>query len=215
MAASAAASAGCSVSAVHDLETGPLADLVERLTHLPSIGRKTAQRLAFFLLKAPPEEAEQLAAAIRDVRSRIRVCSVCHNLTEADPCSLCADPGRDDGMLCVVEEGHDVAAIERTSRYRGRYHVLGGVLSPLDGIGPDELALDDLLQRVRDGEIREVIIATNPTVEGEATASYLAGMLKPIGVQVSRIAAGIPVGGNLEYADEVTMSRALEGRRDL
>jgi recombination protein RecR len=197
------------------LDTGPVADLVERLIRLPTIGRKTAQRLAYYLLKAPDSEARELAEAIVQVRERIRPCSRCNNLTDSDPCSLCADPDRDDTTLCVVEEGHDMAAIERTSHYRGRYHVLGGVLSPLDGIGPDELHLDQLLRRVRADGVREVIVATNPTVEGEATAAYLARLLKPTGVRVSRIAAGIPVGGDIEYADEVTMSRAMEGRRDL
>ena len=198
-------------------ESGPVAELIEHLMRLPSIGRKTAQRLTFYLLKAPPAEAEQLADALRRVRSQIQPCRICHNFSDRDPCALCSDPGRDDRLLCVVEEGHDLAAIERTSRFHGRYHVLGGALSPLDGIGPDELHLDDLVQRVRaaEGKIEEVIIATNPTVEGEATAAYLARLLKPTGVTVSRIAAGIPVGGDLEYADEVTMSRALEGRREL
>ena len=197
------------------LETGPVADLVERLIRLPTIGRKTAQRLAYYLLKAPEAESRELAEAILLVREKIRPCSRCNNLTDSDPCALCADPDRDDALLCVVEEGHDMAAIERTSHYRGRYHVLGGVLSPLDGIGPDELHLDQLLRRVRDAGVGEVIVATNPTVEGEATAAYLARLLKPTGVKVSRIAAGIPVGGDIEYADEVTMSRAMEGRRDL
>jgi recombination protein RecR len=200
---------------VSTLDTGPVADLVDRLTRLPTIGRKTAQRLAFYLLKAPEQEARELADAIVQVRARIRPCSSCNNLTDIDPCALCADPNRDDSLLCVVEEGHDMAAVERTSHYRGRYHVLGGVLSPLDGIGPDELHLDQLLHRVREAAVQEVIVATNPTVEGEATAAYLARLLKPTGVRVSRIAAGIPVGGDIEYADEVTMSRAMDGRREL
>jgi len=197
------------------LESGPVAELVDRLQRLPTIGRKTAQRLAFFLLKAPESEAEQLAKAILEVRARIRPCSRCNSLTDVDPCALCSDPNRDDTLLCVVEEGHDMAAVERTGHYRGRFHVLGGVLSPLDGIGPDELHLGQLLGRVREQQVREVIVATNPTVEGEATAAYLARMLKPEGVRVTRIAAGIPVGGDIEYADEVTMSRAMEGRREL
>lgn len=182
---------------------------------LPTIGRKTAQRIAFYLLKAPVDDSRALADAILQVRERIKPCSRCNNLTDRDPCALCADPDRDERLLCVVEEGHDMAAIERTSRYRGRYHVLGGALSPLDGIGPDELHVDQLLRRVREGEVEEVIVATNPTVEGEATAAFLARMLKPVGVRVSRIAAGIPVGGDIEYADEVTMSRSMEGRREL
>ena len=196
-------------------ESGPVADLIERLQRLPTIGRKTAQRLAFYLLKVPAAEAEELAEAIRVVRERIKPCSRCNLLTDRDPCYLCADTSRDDGLLAVVEEGHDVAAIERTSHYRGRYHVLGGSLSPLDGIGPEELHLDQLERRVRDDQVREVIVATNPTVEGEATAAYLARLLKPTGARVTRIASGIPVGGDIEYADQVTMSRAMEGRREL
>jgi len=196
-------------------ETGSLADLIERLQRLPTVGRKTAQRLAFYLLKAPASEAQELAAAILEVRRRIKPCAECNLLTDDDPCRYCADPGRDDSLLCVVEEGHDLATIERTSHFHGRYHVLGGSLSPLDGIGPDELHLGQLERRVREGHISEVIVATNPTVEGEATAAYLARMLKPLGVRVTRIAAGIPVGGDIEYVDEVTMSRALEGRREL
>lgn len=197
------------------LDSGPVADLIERLTRLPSIGRKTAQRLAFYLLKAPAAEAQALADAIVQVRARIRPCSRCNNLTETDPCALCADGSRDDRLLCVVEEGHDMAAIERTGRFRGRYHVLGGVLSPLDGIGPAELHLEQLVARVRDEGVRELVVATNPTVEGEATAAYVARLVKPLGARVTRIAAGIPVGGDIEYADEVTMARAMEGRRDL
>ena len=188
---------------------------MELLQRLPTVGRKTAQRLAFYLLKAPASEAEALAEAIRTVRERVRPCSRCNLLSDTDPCAICADPRRDDALLCVVEEGHDVSAIERTSHYRGRYHVLGGVLSPLDGIGPEELQLQQLLARVREQGVQEVIVATNPTVEGEATAAYLARLLKSTGVRVTRIAAGIPVGGDIEYADEVTMARALEGRREL
>ncbi|MFQ5744666.1 MAG: recombination mediator RecR [Acidobacteriota bacterium] len=194
---------------------GPVETLIAELSRLPSIGRKTAQRLAFYLLKAPQEQAERLAAAITRVRSTVRPCSICHNLTHRDPCALCRDERRQDDLLCVVEEGLDVEAIERTGRFHGRYHVLGGALSPLDGIGPDELHLDDLVARVKRSDAREVIVATNPTVEGEATAAYLARLLKPLGVVVSRIASGIPVGGDLEYADEVTMARALEGRSEL
>jgi len=196
-------------------DSGPVADLVDRLQRLPTIGRKTAQRLAFYLLKAPASETQELAEALLEVRRKIRPCSRCNLLSDEDPCVYCTDPNRDDELLCVVEEGHDLAAIERTSRFRGRYHVLGGSLSPLDGIGPDELQLGQLERRVRDNNVREVIVATNPTVEGEATAAYLARLLKPTGTKVTRIAAGIPVGGDIEYADEVTMSRALEGRREL
>jgi len=193
----------------------PVAALVEQLTKLPSIGRKTAQRVAFYLLKAPQDQSADLADAIRRLRAAVKPCSTCHNLTPREPCAICADPRRDTDVLCVVEEGLDVEAIERTGRFSGRYHVLGGALSPLDGVGPDELNLDDLVRRVEDEETKEIIVATNPTVEGEATAAYVARLLKPLGVSVTRIAAGIPVGGDLEYADEVTMSRALEGRREL
>lgn len=196
-------------------ESGPVADLIERLQRLPTIGRKTAQRLAYYLLKAPAVEADDLANAIRQVRARIKPCGRCNLLTDEDPCLLCSDANRDDSLLCVVEEGHDVTAIERTGHYRGRYHVLGGSLSPLDGIGPDELHLDVLKERVVKEAVREIIVATNPTVEGEATAAYLAQLLKPTGAKVTRIASGIPVGGDIEYADEVTMSRAMQGRREL
>jgi recombination protein RecR len=196
-------------------DLGPVAALIEELTRLPSIGRKTAQRLTFYLLKVPQEQADRLAEAIRAVRAGVSPCRRCALLTHEDPCSICADPRRHDDVLCVVEESLDVEAIERTSRYPGRYHVLGGVLSPLDGVGPDELNLDKLLERVKEGAIKEVIVATNPTVEGEATAAYIARLIKPLEVTVSRIAAGIPVGGDLEYADEVTMARSLEGRREL
>ncbi len=196
-------------------DSGPVAVLIQELSRLPSIGRKTAQRLAFYLLKAPQDQADRLADAIREVRAGVRPCGTCHILTHEDPCALCADSRRQDDVLCVVEESLDVQAIERTGRFQGLYHVLGGVLSPLDGVGPDELNLDSLLERVKDGTVREVIVATNPTVEGEATAAYIARLVRPLGPSVTRIAAGIPVGGNLEYADEVTMARALEGRREL
>jgi recombination protein RecR len=196
-------------------DAGPVAALIEELTRLPSIGRKTAQRVAFYLLKVPEEQAERLAEAIRAVRSGVQPCSRCNALTHQDPCAICADDRRQDELLCVVEESLDVEAIERTSRFPGRYYVLGGALSPLDGVGPEELNLQKLLERVKEGDTREVIVATNPTVEGEATAAYIARLIKPLGVTVSRIAAGIPVGGDLEYADEVTMARSLEGRREL
>ena len=193
----------------------PVSELISELSRLPSIGRKTAQRVAFYLLKAPPEQSASLAAAIREMRSSVQPCSICNTLSHLDPCVLCDDPRRQDDMLCVVEESLDLEAIERTGRFHGRYHVLGGVLSPLDGIGPDELNLDALVQRAQQAGAREVIVATNPTVEGEATAAYVARLLKPLGIKVSRIASGIPVGGDLEYADEVTMARALEGRSEL
>jgi len=196
-------------------DSGPVAVLIEELSRLPSIGRKTAQRVAFFLLKVPQEQADRLSDAIRAVRSGVRPCRVCNILTHEDPCSVCADTRRQDDILCVVEESLDVEAIERTARFPGRYHVLGGVLSPLDGVGPDELNLDGLLERVKAGGVREVIVATNPTVEGEATAAFIARLIKPLEVSVTRIASGIPVGGDLEYADEVTMARSLEGRREI
>jgi recombination protein RecR len=193
----------------------PLARLIEELSKLPTVGPKTAQRLAFHMLSMPATDAEALAAAILDAKSRIRNCSVCGNITETDPCGVCVDPGRDRSAICVVEDARDVAAMERTREFRGLYHVLQGAISPLDGVGPDDLRIAELLQRVADGTVHEVIVATNPRVEGEATALYLSRVLKPVGVRVTRIAHGLPVGGDLEYADEVTLARALEGRRDL
>jgi recombination protein RecR len=193
----------------------PLTRLVEQLQKLPGIGAKGAQRLAFHVLKNPREEAERLCEAIRDVKERVTYCSVCNNITDADPCTYCTNPSRDPKIICVVEEPQNVNVVEKTREFRGHYHVLMGTLSPLQGIGPDDLKIKGLLQRVGGGGVEEVIIATNPTVEGEATALYLARLLKPLGVRVTRIAMGIPVGSDLEYADEVTMSRAMEGRRDL
>jgi len=191
-------------------------DLVTELAKLPGIGRKTAQRLTFHLLKQPPEEAGRLADAIRQVRERVTVCGVCGNLTDEEPCAICADPRRDGALLCVVEEAADVGAIERTGRFRGRYHVLGGRLSPLDGVGPEALRLERLLERVGNGSgVREVIVATNPSMEGEVTATYLQQVLRPTGVRVTRIARGLPVGGDLEYADDVTIAQALEARREM
>ncbi|MDR7522474.1 MAG: recombination mediator RecR [Armatimonadota bacterium] len=193
----------------------PLARLIDELSKMPTVGPKTAQRLAFYILRLPPEEVRALADAILDVKARMRYCSTCFTITDVDPCAICADPARDAGVLCVVEDPRDVIALERTREFRGRYHVLHGAISPLDGVGPDDLKIPDLLTRVQSGTVREVIIATNPRVEGEATAIYLARVLKPLGVRVTRIAHGLPVGGDLEYADEVTLARALEGRRDL
>ncbi len=191
-------------------------DLVTELAKLPGIGRKTAQRLTFHLLKQPAEAATRLADAIRAVRERVRACSVCGTLTDEDPCAICADPRRDASMLCVVEEPADVTAIERTGRFRGRYHVLGGRLSPLEGVGPEALRLDRLMERVANGSgVLEVIIATNPSMEGEVTATYLQQLLKPTGIRVTRIARGLPVGGDLEYADGVTIAQALLARRDM
>ena len=191
-------------------------ELVGELAKLPGIGRKTAHRLAFHLLKQPLEATERLARAIRDVREKVRPCEVCGNLTDAAPCVVCADPRRDAALLCVVEEPGDVAAIERAGRFRGRYHVLGGRLSPLEGIGPEALRVEALLARVSNGsEVREVILATNPSMEGEVTATYLQQVLRPTGVRVTRIARGLPVGGDLEYADGVTIAQALSARRDM
>ena len=193
----------------------PLLRLIEELSKLPTVGPKTAQRLAFYMLSMSADDAEALAAAILDAKRRIRSCSICANLTEADPCVLCTSPKRDRSVICVVETPRDLAAMERTREFTGLYHVLQGAISPLDGIGPDDLRIAELLERLRTGEVREIIIATNPRVEGEATALYLSKVLKPLGVRVTRIAHGLPVGGDLEYADEVTLARALEGRREL
>ena len=193
----------------------PLVRLTEQLQRLPSIGAKSAQRLAFHLLKQPREEVDQLCDAIRDVKERITYCSVCSNITDRDPCFYCTDPSRDRRVICVVENPHDVAAIERTGDFKGGYHVLMGALSPLKGVGPDDLHIKGLLERVGTGAVHEVILATNPNVEGEATAIYLAKLLKPLGPRVSRIAMGVPVGSDLEYADEITMLKAMEGRREV
>ncbi|HEX9935690.1 MAG TPA: recombination mediator RecR [Longimicrobium sp.] len=190
-------------------------DLTGELARLPGIGRKTALRLAFHLLKAPGDDAQRLARAIVTVRERVRPCEVCGNLTEATPCAICANPRRDAATLCVVEEASDIMAIERTGEYRGMYHVLGGRLSPLDGIGPAELNVHQLIRRVGDGGVAEVVLATNPSVEGEATAQYLRTLIGPLGVRVTRIARGLPVGGDLEYADGVTIAEALANRREL
>jgi recombination protein RecR len=189
--------------------------LVEQLQKLPGIGAKGAQRLAFHVLKNPRDDAERLCEAIRDVKERVTYCSKCNNITDVDPCPFCTSESRDQRTICVVEEPQNVSVVEKTREFKGVYHVLMGVLSPLHGVGPDDLKIKGLLARVGDGAVDEVILATNPTVEGEATALYLARLLKPLGVRVSRIAMGIPVGSDLEYADEVTMSRAMEGRRDL
>ncbi len=193
----------------------PVARLIEALERLPGIGPKTAQRLAFFLLKRPADEVRELAESLLAVKERIVYCRSCFNVTDEDPCRICADPARDERVLCVVEEPNDLLAMERTGEYRGRYHVLLGALSPLDGIGPDDLKVRELLTRLEAGTIREVILATNPNVEGEATALYLAKLLRPLGVKITRIARGLPVGGDLEYADQVTLSKALEGRREI
>ncbi|MDZ7290382.1 MAG: recombination mediator RecR [candidate division KSB1 bacterium] len=184
---------------------------IAALSKLPGIGRRTAQRLVFFLLKSPRAEVEALAAALVALKEKVRNCSRCYNITEQDPCPICTNPQRDGRIICVVEEANDVLAIEKTGEFRGFYHVLGGALSPLDGIGPDDLKVRELLSRLHSG-VEEVILATNPTAEGEATAIYLANLIRPLGLRLSRIARGIPVGGDLEYADEVTLTRAMEGR---
>ena len=193
----------------------PLVRLIEELQRLPGVGPKSAQRLAFHVLKTPREQADRLTEAIRAVKEQVTYCSTCSNITDADPCVYCSSPERDHRIICVVEEPQNVAAIEKSRDFKGTYHVLMGTLSPLQGIGPDDLKIKSLVSRIGAGGIDEVILATNPTVEGEATAIYLARLLKPLGVRVTRIATGIPVGSDLEYTDEVTMHRALEGRREV
>jgi recombination protein RecR len=193
----------------------PLTRLVEQLQKLPGIGAKSAQRLAFHILKTPREDAERLCDAVLDVKERVTYCSLCNNITDTDPCPFCTSASRDQRVICVVEEPQNVSVIEKTREFRGMYHVLMGALSPLQGVGPDDLKIKGLLERLASGSVDEVILATNPTVDGEATALYLARLLKPLGVRVTRIAMGIPVGSDLEYADEVTMTRAMENRRDL
>ena len=191
-------------------------DLTSELARLPGIGRKTALRLTYFLLKRPPEEMRRLSRVLETVAERVHACSVCGNLTEEDPCALCANPRRDRTLVCVVEEASDIGAVERSGEYRGLYHVLGGRLSPLEGIGPDELNIKALLGRMHsENGVAEVIVATNPSVEGEATALYLQRLITPMGIRVSRLARGLPVGGDLEYADGVTIAQALSGRRTL
>ena len=192
----------------------PVSRLIEELKSLPGIGTKSAQRIAFYILRSGHEEAHHLAQAIIDVKERINTCSVCNNVTEQDPCLYCTNPDRNPRLVCVVEEPPNVVAIEKTHEYRGQYHVLMGCLSPLQGIGPDQLKIAGLLQRVENDDVEEVILATNPNVEGEATAIYLSKLIKPLGVKVTRIAVGIPVGSELDYADEITMGKALEGRHE-
>lgn len=193
----------------------PLTRLIEQLQRLPGIGRKSAQRLAFHVMKSPREDAERLADALRDVKDKVMYCATCNNVTDSDPCSICTDESRDASVICVVEEPTNVLAIERSRDFNGRYHVLMGALSPLQGIGPDDLKIKGLLTRVDSGGAREIILATNPNVEGEATAIYLARLLKPLGVRVTRIAMGLPVGSDIEYADDITMHKAIEGRREV
>jgi recombination protein RecR len=193
----------------------PLARLIEQFQRLPGIGAKGAQRLAFHVLKSPREDADRLCDAVRDVKDRVTYCSVCNNITDVDPCGFCTSDVRDHRLICVVEEPQNVGAIEKTREFKGVYHVLMGALSPLHGVGPDDLKIKGLLARVESGGVDEIILATNPNVEGEATAIYLARLLKPLGLKVTRIAMGIPVGSDLEYADEVTMHKAMEGRREV
>ena len=193
----------------------PLSRLIEQFERLPGIGHKTAQRLAFHVLGLPEGQAEKFADAILDARKKIHTCACCQNLTDSQLCPICANDGRDKTTVCVVEDPQDVMAFERTREYTGLYHVLHGAISPLDGVGPEQLRIKELMARLGDGAIQEVIMATNPTVEGEATASYISRLLKPMGIRVTRLAYGIPGGGDLEYADEVTLSRALEGRSEI
>jgi recombination protein RecR len=193
----------------------PVTRLIDELKRLPGIGQKTAQRLAFFLLRSDRDQALALSDAIREAKERIRQCSVCNNITDTDPCFFCTSPSRNKSVICVVEEATNIQAVEKTRQFSGMYHVLGGALSPLQGIGPDQLHIKSLIERLKGGTVEEIIIATNPTAEGEATAVYLSKLIKPLGVRVTRIAMGIPVGSDLEYADEVTMLKAMEGRRDL
>jgi len=193
----------------------PLIKLIEQFERLPGIGRKSAQRLAFYVLDLPRERAAEFAAAILDAHEKIKKCARCQNLTEHELCPICSGSGRDESVICVVEDARDILAFERTREYQGLYHVLHGLISPMNGVGPEQLTIKELLSRLGDGAVCEVIMATNPTVEGEATATYIARLLKPMGIKVTRLAYGIPVGGDLEYADEVTLYRALEGRREI
>jgi recombination protein RecR len=195
------------------LYEGVVQDLIDELGRLPGIGPKGAQRIAFHLLGAEPADVQRLSAVLVEVKDKVRFCVTCGNVAEQEQCRICRDPRRDLAVLCVVEEPKDVVAIERTGEFRGRYHVLGGAISPIEGIGPDELRIRELMQRLADGTVTEVILATDPNLEGEATATYLTRMLRPLGLHVTRLASGLPVGGDLEYADEVTLGRAFEGRR--
>ncbi|WP_329316001.1 recombination mediator RecR [Streptomyces sp. NBC_01262] len=192
---------------------GVVQDLIDELGRLPGVGPKSAQRIAFHILQADPADVRRLAHALAEVKAKVRFCTVCGNVAESEECRVCRDPRRDRSVICVVEESKDVVAVERTREFRGRYHVLGGAISPIEGIGPDDLRIRELLARLADGTVTELILATDPNLEGEATATYLARMVKPMGLKVTRLASGLPVGGDLEYADEVTLGRAFEGRR--
>ena len=193
----------------------PIANLIEQLSKLPGIGRKTAGRLAFFILEMDESEAEKLSSSILESKEKIKFCSICQNLTEQDPCHICQNEKRDKSIICVLEGAKDIVAMERSRDYKGHYHILHGLISPMDNIGPDDVKIKELLNRLADDTVKEIIVATNPTVEGEATALYLSRLIKPLGVKVTRIAHGIPVGGDLEYFDEVTISKAMENRREL
>ncbi len=193
----------------------PLTELINQFSRLPGIGKKTAQRLAYSILEQPPERAKAFAEALVNAREKIHFCSTCQSLTDLEVCQICSDERRDKSVICVVEDPRDVMAFERTREYSGVYHVLHGVISPLDNIGPDKLRIKELMERLSDGTVKEIIMATNPTVEGEATASYISRLVKPMGIKVTRLAYGIPVGGDLEYADEYTLARALEGRNEI
>ena len=193
----------------------PIARLINELSKLPGIGSKTAQRLAFHIINMPREQVDSLASAIGEIKDKIKYCSICGNITDQEPCGICRNPNRDSSVICVVENARDIIAMERTREFNGLYHVLNGAISPMDGIGPDDIRIKELLDRVRDNQVEEVIMATNSDIEGEATAIYISKLLKPLGIKTPRIAHGIPVGGDLEYADEVTLSKALEGRREM
>jgi recombination protein RecR len=192
---------------------GAVQDLIDELGRLPGVGPKSAQRIAFYLLAADPTDVRRLVSALTEVKDKVRFCSICGNVAEEEQCRICRDPRRDLAVICVVEEPKDVVAIEKTREFRGRYHVLGGAISPIEGVGPEDLRIKELLTRLADGAVTELILATDPNLEGEATATYLARMVKPMGLRVTRLASGLPVGGDLEYADEVTLGRAFEGRR--
>lgn len=193
----------------------PIAKLIEELSKLPGVGSKTAQRLAFHLLDMPYSDVEQLASSMINAKKNIKYCSVCCNITDTDVCSICSNPKRDESVICVVEDAKDVVAMEKTKEFKGLYHVLHGAISPMEGIGPEDIKIKELLMRLGEHDVKELILATNPNIEGEATAMYVSRLVKPLGVKVTRIAHGIPVGGDLEYADEVTLMKALEGRREL
>ncbi|WP_430884491.1 recombination mediator RecR [Fusibacter sp. JL216-2] len=193
----------------------PIARLIEELAHLPGVGRKTAQRLAMHIVTGREDLAVSLSEAIIEAKKKIKFCSICFNLTEADPCPICSDPRRDNSTICIIEAPKDVIAMERTKEYHGLYHVLHGAISPMDGIGPDDIRLRELILRLQESEVEEIILATNPTIEGEATSMYISRLVKPTGIKVTRLAHGIPVGGDLEFADEVTLTKALEGRSEL